>query len=209
MLQSTGLQFAYRQGERFSFPDVSATAERPLLLLGASGRGKTTLLHLLGGLLRPESGKIMVGNTDIAALPTAVLDHFRGSHIGIVFQQAHFVDSLSVLENLVLAQYLAGVKQDKFRAQTLLQRLDLAGKYHVKPSRLSVGQRQRAAIARALMCGPEVVLADEPTSALDDRNAAEVVALLRETTADAGAALVIVTHDQRVKDAVPGNIVTL
>lgn len=209
MLQSRNLSFGYHKGEQFTFPDVAATPDQPLLLLGASGRGKTTLLHLLGGLLTPQKGEIRIGDTDIVALKGAKLDHFRGQHIGMVFQQSHFVAALSVEENLRLAPYLAGSKPNRDRMNHLLDRLGLSDKRHAPTHRLSVGQRQRVAIARALMCDPRVVLADEPTSALDDQNAAEVIALLRQSTAEAGAALVIVTHDQRLKDAFAGNTVTL
>lgn len=207
MLISEAVQFSYpNKGESFRFPDIACTPEQPLLILGQSGKGKTTLLHLLGGLLRPQSGSIRIGNTDIVELSDSQLDAFRGQQIGIVFQQSHFVAAVSVLENLLLAPAMAGIRADKQRALALLTRLNLADKAHMRPAHLSVGQRQRAAIARALMCNPAVILADEPTSALDDENAHEVITLLRESAAAYNASLLIVTHDSRLKAVIENTI---
>ncbi|MDG2247355.1 MAG: ATP-binding cassette domain-containing protein, partial [Flavobacteriales bacterium] len=120
--------------------------------------------------------------------------------IGIVFQTAHFVQSLSVEDNLILPQYLAGGAVDRSKAKEILTRLNLKHKLQEKTRNLSIGEQQRVAIARALMNTPSIVLADEPTSALDDKNAEEVISLLEEQAALSGAGLVIVTHDQRLKD---------
>ncbi len=171
-----------------------------MLILGESGRGKTTFLHLLAGMLRPSGGRIVIDNTSIDSLGGAELDKFRGIHIGIVFQTAHFVESLSVLDNLILPQFLAGRRQDKERALQLLDRLNLGSKAHVKPLRLSVGEQQRVAIARAVINKPSIILADEPTSALDDHNANQVIDLLEGQASETGASLIIVTHDKRLKD---------
>ena len=172
------------------------------MVLGDSGKGKTTLLHLLAGLLRPQAGSIHIGKAELAGMSTKTLDKFRGRNIGIVFQRSHFVSSLSVLDNLLLRQHLAGLPQDKSHAQGLLDLLGLGHRTQAKPWKLSVGEAQRAAIARAVLNRPKVVLADEPTSALDDHAAEKVITLLEEQAQDAGAALVIVTHDQRLKDRI-------
>ena len=200
MLKSSNLTFNYQNGPSFSVPDVACEKEGHLLLLGESGQGKTTLLHLLAGMLVPSSGAITIDGTDIAQLSPTAMDHFRGQHIGIVFQTAHFVQSLSVEDNLILPQYLAGGAVDRSKAKEILTRLNLKHKLQEKTRNLSIGEQQRVAIARALMNTPSIVLADEPTSALDDKNAEEVISLLEEQAALSGAGLVIVTHDQRLKD---------
>ncbi|HRF37925.1 MAG TPA: ATP-binding cassette domain-containing protein, partial [Saprospiraceae bacterium] len=165
-----------------------------------SGCGKTTLLHLLGGLLAPRSGSVQVAGTDFDSLSTAQLDAFRGKNIGIIFQKSHFARALSVEENLLLAQQLAGLQPDRQRAAELLQHLDIGHKMKSRTDRLSQGEQQRVAIARAVINRPKLILADEPTSALDDDNCAEVVALLEREAAQTGATLVIVTHDGRLKE---------
>lgn len=200
MLKTSSLQFAYDTQNRFQFPDIEADRSEHLLVIGGSGKGKTTFLHLLAGLLRPTSGKIEVGDTDISQLSTQQLDQFRGKHIGIVFQKSHFVASLNVQDNLLLAQYLAGESQNIERVKHLLERLHLGNKLKSRTSELSQGEQQRVAIARALLNRPDVILADEPTAALDDANCFEVIDLLKEQALEAKASLVIVTHDQRLKD---------
>ncbi len=199
MLKTQHLTFSYTSEVTFQFPDIYCDTQSPFLILGESGKGKTTLLHLLAGLLRPVSGNVYIGGTDISKLSTSELDQFRGRNIGLIFQEAHFAAALTVKENLLLAQYLAGEKQDSHRVENILSRLNLVEKLHQKTYRLSTGQQQRVAIARALINKPQVILADEPTSSLDDTNCQHVVDLLEEQAATAGATLVIVTHDHRLK----------
>lgn len=199
MLATRSLQFTYAGGPTFSFPDVRCGKSDHLLVLGESGKGKTTLLHLMCGLLTASSGSVEIAGTKVSDLHGAALDRFRGRHVGIVFQSAHFVESLSVLDNLILPQYLSGSRIDRAYAREVLGRLNLSDKAGVRPGQLSVGEAQRVAIARAVMNRPSLILADEPTSALDDRNASEVIGLLEEQARSSGAALVIVTHDQRMK----------
>lgn len=170
------------------------------LLLGVSGSGKTTLLHLLAGLLTPTSGTIMVGGQDIGALQGSALDAWRGKNIGMVFQTLHLVKALTVLDNLRLAQMMAGLRADDTRIKTLLQRLGLEDKMDSYPHQLSVGQAQRVAIARAVVNKPKWILADEPTSALDDAHCAETLNLLEAQTQECGATLIIATHDLRIKN---------
>lgn len=200
MLHSSNLTFTYPDGPSFSFPDVMCEKNGHLLLLGESGQGKTTLLHLLAGMLKPTSGSVTVNGVDITRLDRKGMDKFRGQHIGIVFQTAHFVQSLSVEDNLILPQYLAAKTFDRNKAQQIIERLNLTHKLKEKTRNLSIGEQQRVAIARSLMNDPAILLADEPTSALDDKNAEEVISLLEEQAALSGAGLIIVTHDQRLKD---------
>jgi ABC-type lipoprotein export system ATPase subunit len=206
MLRTTKLQFSYDGKATLSFPDIDCKSGEHWLLLGQSGSGKTTLLHLLGGMLSPQAGTIEVANTNMSALSSSQLDKFRGRNIGIIFQAAHFVRALTVEENLVLAQQLAGLKPDRARIGELLQRLNLGHKLHAKPNRLSMGEQQRAAIARAIVNQPDIILADEPTSALDDHNCEQVAQLLEEQARAVGATLLVVTHDSRLKERFPKQI---
>ncbi|HOY17762.1 MAG TPA: ATP-binding cassette domain-containing protein [Haliscomenobacter sp.] len=206
MLQTKQLQFSYNRNQVMNFPDISLQKAEHWLLLGQSGSGKTTLLHLLGGLLSPTNGSIVIGDTEVGQLRSAALDRFRGKNIGIVFQKSHFVRALTIGENLALAQQLAGLKPNRERILELLERLNIADKYRLKPDRLSTGEQQRAAIARALVNHAPIILADEPTSALDDHNAQEVINLLEEQARAQGSTLLVVTHDKRLKDRFPNQI---
>lgn len=199
MLKTKSVHFSYTSTVSFQFPDMYCNAGETLLITGASGTGKTTLLHLLGGLLIPESGAVYINDIDIAKLGSGKSDTFRGRHIGIIFQQPHFVASLSVKENLLLASYLANQKLKANRADELLHQLGIAEQQNKKTYNLSQGQQQRVSIARALMNNPALILADEPTSSLDDENCIKVAELLGHQAKQANAALVIVTHDQRLK----------
>jgi putative ABC transport system ATP-binding protein len=200
MLQTKDLSFQYNKANPLQFPNIACERGEKWLILGQSGCGKTTLLHLLGGLLAPKSGSVFVNETELNRLPPSVADRFRGKNIGIVFQKSHFVQSLTVEENLLLAQQLAGEMPNKKTVKTILEKLNLGHKRHAKPSALSQGEQQRVAIARALVNSPSVILADEPTSALDDHNTAEVIKLLEMQANEANATLIIVTHDGRLKD---------
>jgi len=200
MINVRSLSFQYPHGPGFTFPDFSCASGEHLLVLGQSGKGKTTLLHLLAGMIRPTGGSIEIQNTDIVKLGNRELDKFRGQHIGIIFQTAHFVDSISVLDNLMLSPFLSGKKTAQADAVQVLERLNMGHKLTQKPASLSVGEQQRCAIARAVFHKPAVILADEPTSALDDKNAEHAIDMLEEQAHQTGAALIIVTHDKRLKD---------
>lgn len=202
VLQTSGLGFQYSGGQSFRFPDLKCGLGEQHLVLGQSGKGKTTLLHLIGGLLRPTAGSIVLAGKDTTALSDRQLDLHRGKHVGIVFQTAHFVDALSVVDNLLLPSFLTGQKPDRNRAEQLLKQLNLSSKAHRKPAELSVGEQQRVAIVRAVINNPALLLADEPTSALDDHNAEHVIRLLKEYAAQNQSGLIIVTHDQRLKNEI-------
>ena len=175
------------------------------LMLGPSGSGKTTLLHVLAGILRPTAGQVSVADQDLMALSPSALDRFRGKNIGIVLQRLHLIDSLTVMNNLLLAQYMAGEAQSAARVREVLASLDLADKAHARPHELSHGQAQRVAVARAVVNKPRLLLADEPTSNLDDTRCLQVLDLLLAQAKACGATLVIATHDQRIKSRVPNH----
>lgn len=199
MIATKNLSFSYGNEIRFQFPDIACNASESVLITGNSGVGKTTLLHLLGGLLRPASGDIYFDNVNINPFSEKQLDAFRGKNIGVVLQQSHFVESISVLENIMLASWLATGKKEKQKAKSLLEHLHLERHWHKLPAQLSVGQQQRVSIARALINNPKVLLADEPTSSLDDSNTFKVADLLENLAKEYNTALIIVTHDSRLK----------
>jgi putative ABC transport system ATP-binding protein len=169
------------------------------LVIGPSGCGKSTLLHLIAGLIRPSRGRIAVDGQDLAALRSAALDRFRGRRIGIVLQNMHLISALSLRDNLRLARWLARQAPDPDRIDGLLDELGLAPLASAKPRQLSQGERQRLAIARAVVNRPALVLADEPTSALDDGNCAAVLDLLQRQAQAMGATLIVATHDHRLQ----------
>ena len=197
MLETKNLRFKYDNDSELSFPDIKTSKEN-LLILGASGVGKTTFLHLLSGLLKPLEGEIDLIGTPISKLTMSEMDRFRGKNIGIVFQKPHFVNSLTVKENLQLAQYL-GNKKDDSRIVDILSSLDILDKENKNPKKLSQGEKQRASIAMAIVNSPKLILADEPTSSLDDENCERVIKLLKKQASDFNAQLIVITHDNRLK----------
>ena len=199
MISTKNITFSYNKDQNFIMPDLFCQAGSTVLVTGNSGKGKTTYLHILAGMLQPNSGEILIDNTDFTNLKGSKADKFRGKNIGVVFQKSHFIASLSVLENLEMASWLATGKKHTKRAKELLNKLDILEQAHKQPSQLSVGQQQRVSIARALINEPKVLLADEPTSSLDDKNTDNVIELLELLSKEYKAALIIVTHDSRIK----------
>lgn len=206
MISVKGLNYSYAGGNSIAFRDFTIDKGAHWLLLGESGSGKTTLLHLLGGLLKSQQGKIEVEGTDITTLSESGLDHFRGKNYGFIFQRNHLISALSVKKNLLMAPFLAGLKQDEERVEKVLNQLGLEHKQNSKIKELSYGQAQRVAIARAVLNKPALILADEPTSALDDSNCDKVIDLLLEVAAQNNATLVVATHDQRLKSKIKNQI---
>ena len=200
MVKINGLTYNYSSEVQLTFPDFSLSKGEQALILGQSGCGKTTLLHLLSGLLKPNSGDVGVENENISKMSGAVLDKVRGANIGIVFQTPHFIEALTVKENLMLTQSLAGKSKDVGKVKNLLVDLGIESKLNSKLNALSVGERQRVSIARALVNSPALILADEPTSALDDKNCDAVLKLVREQAKKYNSTLLIVTHDNRLKN---------
>ena len=200
MLKTEALSFSYDNSNIFNFPDILLQKGEDLLILGDSGVGKTTLIQILSGLLRPQSGTVELNGTRFENLSSKSLDQFRGSHIGMVFQRSHFVRNLSILDNLLLFLYLSNKLHDKQRAIDLLEEIGLSDKLNSLPDELSQGEQQRAAIATALIKAPDLILADEPTSSLDDNNCQKIITLLKQQASLTNAKLIIITHDQRLKD---------
>ncbi len=202
MVEVKNVQYSYPGAALrvMHFPDFSIQPGEHSLLLGESGGGKTTLLHLVGGLLQSQRGKIELAGVDITKLSPAALDQFRGKKIGFIFQKNHLINTLTVKQNLMAASFFAGNPADPDRAVEILEELGLADKLHSKVTELSVGQAQRVAIARAVMNKPALILADEPTSALDDKNCEKVISLLLKLANHSWATLLVATHDQRLKE---------
>ena len=200
-------------------------------LVGGSGTGKTTLLHLVAGILTPDSGRILFdvapappiadavaapaagptltyrpvgdGAVDLAAMGEAQRDVFRGQNIGYVFQTHHLLGGFTALENVLLGMSFTGRPGDPQWAKHLLEEVGLSDRLHYKPEKLSVGQQQRVAVARALANRPRLVLADEPTGALDPKNAQAVLELIRRLCAEVGASLLLVSHDPQITAQLP------
>lgn len=201
VLNTESLTFRYGSSSPLlNFNNLTITKQQHTLLLGDSGTGKSTLLNLLGGLSHPTSGSVHINNEDVYRMSESALDKFRAQNIGFIFQEAHLLKNLTLTENIQLAQSLAGYKVDKAHVLTLLQQLQLAEHADKRPNQLSRGQLQRAAIARAVINKPAILLADEPTASLDDNNTQRVLKLLTEMANQHGSTLVIATHDKRLKD---------
>ncbi len=197
-LAVAGLRHRYGDTTVLRLDDWTLPSGARCLVRGASGSGKSTLLHALAGLVAPTSGEITVSGVVLSGLSQAARDRFRARHIGFVPQKLHLIPALTVADNLRLARRLAGNPRDDANLRTLLASLDLDGLADRRPHSLSQGQAQRAAIARALVNAPDLLLADEPTAALDDTNAEAAVSLLLRAAEDHGATLVVASHDGRI-----------
>ena len=204
VLTARSLHKRYGEVPALAGVDVAVSAGESLAVTGTSGSGKTTLLHCLAGILPVDAGEVVLagtgGDVHVEALDEAGRSRLRREAFGFVFQSGMLVPELTALENVALAAMLSGADRRGAEARALpwLERLGLAGLGARRPGELSGGQAQRVAIARALVTSPAVVFADEPTGALDSRTSDDVLDALLGATADAGGALVVVTHDERV-----------
>ncbi len=176
------------------------------VLSGPSGSGKSTLLNMLSGILQPSKGHVLLGEQDLYAMNDRTLSEFRGKHFGVIPQGQTALHALTVLENVLLPQTLRNEKANVERAKELLEQMSIADLANVMPSELSGGEMRRMAVARALICEPEVVFADEPTADLDASNAQIVLKMLR-SVAESGKTVFVVTHDSDVVDIADVNCI--
>ena len=199
MLRIKNITLGYKGKPVLRFPGLQLNKGDQCLITGPSGSGKTTLLYAMAGLIEVMEGEIRIADTNITKLSESQRDHFRGQRIGMIFQTLHLVKSLPVIQNLMLASYVADAPQNQKRAFEILKHLGIYDQRNALPSQLSQGQAQRVAIARAVLHNPELLLADEPTSSLDDASCEAVISLIQQVAKESGATLVISTHDSRVK----------
>lgn len=180
--------------------DLSIAKGEIVSIVGPSGAGKTTLLQIMGTLLNPDAGTLSIAGTDVSRLSAKALSRFRNEHLGFVFQFHQLLPEFTALENVMIPGMIAGRKKSEIRnrALELLEFMGLAGRADHKPSELSGGEKQRVAVARALMNEPDVVFADEPSGSLDSRNKAELHQLFFDLRRQFGQTFVIVTHDEEL-----------
>ncbi len=179
-------------------PSLDVNEGEQLALIGQSGGGKTTLLHLIAGLLSPDAGTIKVNGIDLTRLSEQGRDRFRAGTIGYVFQTFNLLPAFTAIENVRLGMTFGSGKADTERARHLLSRVGLDNRSNYRPNQLSVGQQQRVAIARAMAGRPRILLADEPTANVDPKSAENVLDLIGETCSEENVAMLIVTHDMQI-----------
>ena len=200
MVQIENLTYQYnKRGPVLSFPNITLDKGKNLLILGESGIGKTTLLHLLAGLIQPTTGKILINQINLNSLKNFQLDQFRGKNIGLAFQKKYAIESLNVINNLKARLFFSKVVVSDKQIEILLKQLDLSDLKESKVSELSEGQLQRLGIALSVIHNPKVILVDEPTSSLDDKNCKIVIELLKKHAKQTNANLIVITHDNRIK----------
>lgn len=203
MLSLENIKKSFRQpdGELLpilDLPRFSVNSGEQVALIGDSGCGKTTLLHVIAGIIRPDSGRIVLNNVELSKYSEAVRDAIRADNIGYIFQTFNLLPAFSALENVKLGMAFARKSVDHARARRLLERVGLGHRLNNKPRAMSVGEQQRVAVARALANEPKLILADEPTANVDARNQHQIIQLIRQTCLEENIALVIVTHSMDV-----------
>ncbi len=206
MLITSTLSFTYDNKRIFNYPEIICDRGERLLIYGNSGSGKSTLLHLLAGFIYPDTGFIKIDGVDITKLRYRSLDKYRGQKIGIIPQKFHFIQSLSVRDNILAACYFANKPADLEHLQLISDTLNISHLLGNKPKHLSFGEQQRVCIARAIINAPAIILADEPTSSLDDKNTNNVMSLLDKVYRLDNSALIVVSHDERIKSRIPRHI---
>ena len=203
MLQLIDVKKSYRQGDGkivrvLDLPNYQVAAAEQVVLLGPSGCGKTTTLHIIAGIIAPDSGKVMLDGLDLTTFSQAGRDRVRANKLGYIFQTFNLLKGFTALENVLLGMTFSNQKYDRSRAIDLLQQVGLGHRLHHKPSKMSVGEQQRTAVARALANRPKLILADEPTANVDPANQQNVVDLIRESCRREQISLLLVTHHMEV-----------
>ena len=197
MLICENLSFSIDGHKLFSNINLNIENQKDLLITGPSGIGKTTLLSILCGLQKPTAGKVLYDDINLYNLVENKIDYFRGDKLGIVFQNFNLINAFTIKQNLELANTTQGSEEKKL--YDLLQRVGLADKSHIKVSKLSVGEKQRLAVARAFIGNPKWIFCDEPTSSLDDKNAEIISQFIKDESTRCKASLILITHDKRVQ----------
>jgi putative ABC transport system ATP-binding protein len=203
MLRISQLKKAYREPNGnvlpvLDVPEFNVDTAEQMVLVGRSGSGKTTLLNIIGGIIRPDAGAVEVAGENLAPLSESARDRFRAKNIGYVFQTFNLLAGFSALENVLLGMTFTGRAVDPSRAKSLLDRVGLASRLEHRPHKLSVGEQQRVAVARALANQPKLLLADEPTANVDPGHQQQIIDLIRHSCHEEGVSLVLVTHAMEV-----------
>ena len=198
MLTCENISFDIEGHNLFSNINLNLKSQKDLLITGPSGIGKTTLLSILCGLQKPTNGSIIYNDIDLYNLAENEVDNFRGKNLGIVFQNFNLINSFTVKQNLEIASNAIGTKSSD-QYFNLLDRVGLADKSHIRVANLSIGEKQRLAVARAFVGEPQWIFCDEPTSSLDDKNANIIANLIKEESSRCKASLVLITHDSRIQ----------
>ena len=198
MLICEDISFDIDGQKLFSNINLNLKSQKDLLITGPSGVGKTTLLSILCGIQKPSTGKVIYNNIDLYNLAESKIDEFRGKNLGVVFQNFNLINSFTVKQNLEIAANANGTKSSN-QYFNLLVRVGLADKSHIKVANLSIGEKQRLAVARAFVGEPQWIFCDEPTSSLDDKNANIIANLIKEESSRCEASLVLITHDSRIQ----------
>jgi putative ABC transport system ATP-binding protein len=198
MLISENISFSIDGQKLFSNINFKIETGKDLLITGPSGIGKTTLLSILSGLQKPTQGNVLYNDINLYNLAENKIDEFRGKQLGIIFQNFNLINTFTIKQNLQLVNTALN-KKDNNHIYELLQRVGLADKSHIKVSNLSIGEKQRVAVARAFIGKPKWIFCDEPTSSLDDKNTAIIINLIKEESLRCKASLVLITHDKRIQ----------
>lgn len=198
MLISENISFSIDGQKLFSNINFKIETGKDLLITGPSGIGKTTLLSILSGLQKPTHGNVLYNDINLYNCAENKIDKFRGKQLGIIFQNFNLINTFTIKQNLQLVNTALN-KKDNNHIYELLQRVGLADKSHIKVSNLSIGEKQRVAVARAFIGKPKWIFCDEPTSSLDDKNTAIIINLIKEESLRCKASLVLITHDKRIQ----------
>ena len=201
MLKCENVSYDIDGQKLFSNINLNIKPQKDLLITGPSGVGKTTLLSILCGIQKPTRGKVTYNNINLYNLTESKVDDFRGKNLGVVFQNFNLINAFTVKQNLEIATSAIGTKSSNLYFN-LLDRVGLAEKSHIKVSNLSIGEKQRLAVARAFIGDPKWIFCDEPTSSLDDKNANIIANLIKQESLRCKASLILITHDSRIQSLI-------